>query len=86
MGAGGVEVIASYPGRCTCGAEFDEGADVRWDDDDRRVTGCEDCDYTGKRRQVADLSCVRGGGRGLAAALRRRREKDAKRRAKEAGR
>ncbi len=76
-------MIARYPGRCTCGAQFDEGADVRWDAEERTVAGCESCDFTGKRRQVADLSCIRGGGRGLAAALRRRKEREARRRAKE---
>jgi len=79
-------MIARDPGRCACGAEFEPGDDVRWDAAAGLVCGCEDCAFSGQAKRSVDLSCVRGGGRGLAAALRRRREKDAKRRAKEAGR
>lgn len=77
-------MIARYPSRCSCGADVAPGDEIRWDGE--QVTGCEDCNFTGQRKATADMSCVRGGGRGLAAALRRRREKEAKRRERESGR
>jgi len=79
-------MIARFPGRCSCGADVAEGDAIRWDAEERRITGCEDCNFTGLRKATADMSCVRGGGRGLAAALRRRRDREQKRREKESGR
>jgi len=77
-------MIARFPGRCLCGADVAIGDAIRWDAETSRIAGCDDCAFSGRAKQTADLSCVRGGGRGLAAALRRRREREAKRRAKEA--
>lgn len=74
-------MTARYPGTCTCGASFEAGDEIRWNGE--CVVGCEDCAFSGQARKVADLSCVRGGGRGLAAALRRRHEREARRRARE---
>lgn len=75
---------ARFAGRCACGADVAPGDEIRWDIVDRRITGCEDCDFTGERRQVADTRAIRGGMRAVGASLRRRREKEAKRRAREA--
>jgi len=79
-------MIARYPGRCSCGADVAEGDAIRWDGDAKKITGCEDCNFTGERKRSVDMSCVRGGGAGLAAALRRRAAKAAKRRARGGGR
>lgn len=80
----GYMLTARYPGRCTCGVEVEAGDTIHWDGE--CICGCDDCDHTGKSKRIADMSCVRGGGRGLAAALRRRAAKEARRRAKDGGR
>ena len=73
--------FAKWRGECSCGAAFDEGDSIVWRG---RVVGCPECDWTGEARPArADLVNVRGGGPGVAAALRRREEKRKKERARE---
>lgn len=77
-------ITAKYPGFCRCGAEIEEGDEVAWDPAVQRVTGCLGCDWTGVAPPArVDMSNIRGGGRGVAAALRRREEKRARARARE---
>jgi hypothetical protein len=74
-------IEARYPGECSCGAAVEPGDDIAWSG---RVCGCLECEWTGERRPArADLVNVRGGGRGVAAGIRRSREKEARRRARE---
>lgn len=77
-------VAALYPGRCACGCDVSPGDAIEYADG--RVTGCEDCAWTGQRRRVADLSCLRAGKGGtLADAIRARKQREARKRAREDG-
>jgi hypothetical protein len=75
---------AKYPGRCSCKARFDAGDLVTFSQDEDgewKVTSCPTCSV--ECRRVADTGeGMKQPGSNLAARLRRRREKEAKRRAK----
>jgi len=74
-------ITCKYNGVCSCGASIYEGDDILYDADRRAVIGCAFCDWRGLPQ--ADTSAIRGGMRGVMAGVRRRQERERRRRARE---
>ena len=73
-----IRIEASFPGTCSCGRSILPGSEVDYNPDSKKIIGCQGCEFTG-HAQVA-MPELRW--RSVAAALRRRKEREEKARKK----